>query len=683
MVKAEQKSFGRREDEWKTEAPVLSYQAMWENEIQVYELQKGDSGLGFSILDYQDLMNPGRTVIVIHSLVAGGLAERDGRLLPGDRLMFVNGTDLSHASLAQAIHVLKSTALGAVRIGVTKPLPENDTQDTGADVKGNCHSEHNQHGTLQTNSHSQNSKMEADAKHVTIPSSGYERTITIVRGNSSLGMTVSALRDGSGMIIRSVVHGGSISKDGRLAVGDGIVAINGESTTDLTNAQARAMLRRHSLIGPDLSVTYVPAAFLDMHRASYAQSKEEIELHRTATVQPKHSQKLPFTPLECISEQQSTVDGKGVNGKTQTEEENEGIDNHAQIKQRESNERLERDKTVMNERPVLQSENGQRRGREKDRRKDEEETHGKDGSQPRRVTLFRAGGTCLGFSVVGGRGMGSRLSNGEMRRGIFVKHIAEDSPAAHNSTLKEGDQILQVQGVDVSDFTHEEAVEAIRRAGDKVELLVQSPQFSAPDNCSEDENVSKSNSPNHQRTEDWKLGKPPHLAPPFLKLPSRQVDTETDGVQRVPERPPLPEEAAHHHSEQQQASYWSRMQQRYGSLPGELHMFDLDCGSHSSGLGLCLSGNRDGARGRMSVYVSELKPDGAAVADGRVRVGDELLEINGQVLYGRSHQNATAIINNAPAKVRILLTRNKAAQKQMTTGPVKEAMDTHTHKQIN
>ncbi|RXN25559.1 multiple PDZ domain -like protein [Labeo rohita] len=658
--KAEQKSFGglfaRREDDWKTEAPVLSHQAMWENEIQVYELQKGDSGLGFSILDYQDPMNPGHTVIVIRSLVAGGLAERDGRLLPGDRLMFVNGTDLSHASLAQAVHVLKSTALGTVRIGVTKPLP--------------------------TNSHSQNSKMEADAKHVSIPSSGYERTITIVRGNSSL---VSALRDGSGMIIRSVVHGGSISKDGRLAVGDGIVAINGESTTNLTNAQARAMLRRHSLIGPDLSVTYVPAAFLDMHRASHAQSKEEMEKHRTTTVQPKHSQNLPFKPLECISEQQSTVDGKGVNGKTQDEEENERTDSHNQIKQRESSESLEREQKVKNERAVLQSENGQRRGREKDRKKDEEETHGKDHSswsQPRRVTLLRAGGTCLGFSVVGGRGMGSRLSNGEMRRGIFIKHIAEDSPAARNSTLKEGDRILQVQGVDVSDFTHEETVEAIRRAGDKVELLVQSPEFSATDSCSDDK-MSRSNSQNHQepeipnnlsptypfspipfkRTEDWKLGKPPHLAPPLLKLPSRQVNTETDGVQRVPERPPLPEEASHQHSgqeqKQEQASYWSRMQQRYGSLPGELHMFDLDCGSHSSGLGLCLSGNRDGARGRMSVYVSEIKPDGATAADGRVRVGDELLEINGQVLYGRSHQNATAIISNAPAKVRILLTRSK------------------------
>lgn len=70
-----------------------------------------------------------------------------------------------------------------------------------------------------------------------------------------------------------------------------------------------------------------------------------------------------------------------------------------------------------------------------------------------------------------------------------------------------------------------------------------------------------------------------------------------------------------------------RVLQRYGSLPGELHMFELDCSSHSSGLGLCLSGNRDGVRGSMSVYVSEIKPDGAAAADGRIRVGDELLEV--------------------------------------------------------
>lgn len=71
-----------------------------------------------------------------------------------------------------------------------------------------------------------------------------------------VGMTVSALRDGSGISVRSVVDGGAISKDGRLKVGDAILAFNGEFTTNRTSAQARAMLRRHSLIGPELRYTH-------------------------------------------------------------------------------------------------------------------------------------------------------------------------------------------------------------------------------------------------------------------------------------------------------------------------------------------------------------------------------------------------------------------------------------------
>lgn len=69
---------------------------------------------------------------------------------------------------------------------------------------------------------------------------------------SSSGMTVSTAKDGSGMLIRSIIQGGSISRDGRLGVGDLILAINGEPTAHLGNAQARAMLRRHSLVGPDM-----------------------------------------------------------------------------------------------------------------------------------------------------------------------------------------------------------------------------------------------------------------------------------------------------------------------------------------------------------------------------------------------------------------------------------------------
>lgn len=65
--------------------------------------------------------------------------------------------------------------------------------------------------------------------------------------------------------------------------------------------------------------------------------------------------------------------------------------------------------------------------------------------------------------------------------------------------------------------------------------------------------------------------------------------------------------------------------QRYGSLPGLLHMIELEKGK--TGLGLSLAGNRD--RSRMSVFVVGIDPSGAAGKDGRVVVGDELLEVRG------------------------------------------------------
>lgn len=62
----------------------------------------------------------------------------------------------------------------------------------------------------------------------------------------------------------------------------------------------------------------------------------------------------------------------------------------------------------------------------------------------KRVELYREAGKSLGISIVGGRGMGSRLNNGEVMRGIFIKHILEDSPAGRNGTLKTGDRIVEV-----------------------------------------------------------------------------------------------------------------------------------------------------------------------------------------------------------------------------------------------
>lgn len=99
---------------------------MWSSEPQIIELIKGERGLGFSILDYQDPLDANDTLIVIRSLVPGGVAQLDGRLIPGDRLLFVNDINLENSSLDQAVQALKGAPKGVVKIGVAKPLPMAD-----------------------------------------------------------------------------------------------------------------------------------------------------------------------------------------------------------------------------------------------------------------------------------------------------------------------------------------------------------------------------------------------------------------------------------------------------------------------------------------------------------------------------------------------------------------------------
>uniref|UniRef100_A0A8C9LAJ5 Multiple PDZ domain crumbs cell polarity complex component n=1 Tax=Pavo cristatus TaxID=9049 RepID=A0A8C9LAJ5_PAVCR len=563
---------------------------MWEAEVQNAELEKGSMGLGFSILDYQDPVDPSKTVILIRSLVPGGVAERDGRLSPGDRLMFVNDISLENGSLEEAVQALKGAPAGIVKIGVAKPLPLSPEEGC-VSAKEDCffytaqsleeegpadaalfHAElalvsgltfqrflkplHFVMERIVLSLFDKEMLMESSLLLTMDKIFGasnrvkniFEETITIAKGNSSLGMTVSSDKDGAGMIVRSVIHGGSISRDGRINVGDCILSINEESSTNLTNAQARAMLRRHSLIGPEINITYVVAENLPKYRASLEQQSEE-----TMSV-ISSSQLHLFCSLFYHN----------------------------------------------------------------------------------RVELWREPGKSLGISIVGGRGMGSRLSSGEVMRGIFIKHILEDSPAGKNGTLKTGDRIVEVDGIDLTDASHEQAVEAIRKAGNPVVFVVQSiisrPRNSSPpfpqsyifcrpavfsstnpfaDSSQFNANKAFSQSSSEpEKTSFCNLPLPPPSA--FSGISCDVAQSSSSQVTEDVEK------------EDEFGYSWKRITQRYGSLPGELHMIELEKGR--TGLGLSLAGNKD--RSRMSVFIVGIDPNGAAGKDGRLQIADELLEVN-------------------------------------------------------
>ena len=63
---------------------------------------------------------------------------------------------------------------------------------------------------------------------------------------------------------------------------------------------------------------------------------------------------------------------------------------------------------------------------------------------------------------------------------------------------------------------------------------------------------------------------------------------------------------------------------KYEDLKGTVTTVDLEK-SGAGGLGISLAGNRD--RNKMSVFVCGLHPQGLAFKDGRIQVGDEILEV--------------------------------------------------------
>ncbi|XP_018571976.1 patj homolog isoform X2 [Anoplophora glabripennis] len=106
--------------------------AMWSEEIEYVELIKSDRGLGFSILDYQDPLDPKSSVIVVRSLVPHGAAEQNGKITPGDRLISVNGKIIKNATLDQAVQALKGIPPGIVKLGISKPLPTSRPGETAS-----------------------------------------------------------------------------------------------------------------------------------------------------------------------------------------------------------------------------------------------------------------------------------------------------------------------------------------------------------------------------------------------------------------------------------------------------------------------------------------------------------------------------------------------------------------------
>ncbi|XP_033639265.1 partitioning defective 3 homolog isoform X1 [Asterias rubens] len=201
------------------------------------QLMKGPQGLGFSITTRDNAVG-GKNPIYIKNILPKGAAIADGRCKPGDRLLEVNGIEMTGKTQSEAVSILRSVRLGGV---VNLVLSRQDSGSTAATPEKVLPRELPEEKTTDDPTNAKNKAVVVF--DIPLNDTGSAGLGVSVKGKTSGNGTDGETKD-LGIFIKSVIHGGAASKDGRLRPNDQLLYINDESLISISNSSAMDILRR-------------------------------------------------------------------------------------------------------------------------------------------------------------------------------------------------------------------------------------------------------------------------------------------------------------------------------------------------------------------------------------------------------------------------------------------------------
>uniref|UniRef100_A0A8C7A0Q3 Membrane-associated guanylate kinase, WW and PDZ domain-containing protein 3 n=1 Tax=Nothoprocta perdicaria TaxID=30464 RepID=A0A8C7A0Q3_NOTPE len=218
-----------------------------------------------------------------------------------------------------------------------------------------------------------------------------------------------------------------------------------------------------------------------------------------------------------------------------------------------------------------------------------------------------------------------------------IGRVIEGSPAEQCGKLKVGDRISAVNGQSIVELSHDSIVQLIKDAGNAVTLTV----------VAEEEHRGPPSGTNSARQSPA----PQHRAP-AQSTPAGADRGTTEGEAgkeaSATYRLSWPE---HKHLAQPEGAVAAVSGGRHPQVqnPG-CYPVELERGPRGFGFSL-----RGGKEYNMGLFILRLAEEGPAIKDGRIHVGDQIVEINGEPTQGITHTRAIELIQAGGNKVLLLL----------------------------
>ncbi|XP_077120809.1 membrane-associated guanylate kinase, WW and PDZ domain-containing protein 2 isoform X11 [Ranitomeya variabilis] len=466
-------------------------------ELDVH-LRRQESGFGFRILGGDE---PGQPIL-IGAVIAMGSADRDGRLRPGDELVYVDGIPVAGKTHRYVIDLMHNAARnGQVNLTVRrKVLSIGDTCPENGRSPGSVSTHHS---SPRSDSAYPNSNHTAQSN--TSPPEGFSQSsqssdvIIHRKENEGFGFVIisSLNRPESGATIAvphkigRIIEGSPADRCGKLKVGDRILAVNSQSIINMPHADIVKLIKDAGL---SVTLCIIPQEELNSPASAPSSEKQSpmAQQHSPMAQQSpgaQHSpvaQSLPPQPLQLQGHESSYRSEVKARQDVKPD-----IRQPPYTDYRQPSTDYRQPPVDYRHPPVVDYQQPppmdyrqppliEYRQHSPDTRQYPLPDYRQFQDYDYFTVEMEKGAKGFGFSIRGGR---------EYKMDLYVLRLAEDGPAIRNGRMRVGDQIIEINGESTRDMTHARAIELIKSGGRRVKLLLkrgtgQVPEYDEPNSWS-------------------------------------------------------------------------------------------------------------------------------------------------------------------------------------------------------